>query len=278
MGIDMKKAMRYAIAFFLLMEISAVLAPSLTAKAQTVTTGVYAGESFVYGTPDGSPWVSISPSSAPPPSQVWEKFMNLSTISFNIINDSDPYVPGAPGYSFSETVKFRNGTSPQTTVGTIDLETGAGTGITFFVPPYLETNDLIYPGNSNSTWTINDTRTDNLNWVGRRVCVLNYTIAPSNSSYEALERTIVYWDYDTGVLLGTFETAFAVSQSGASVDGVLLYELVSNNIGIPMEYPAAFNMVPIYVAVAAGAIIVVGLLIARAVTQGHKKKYKRLKE
>jgi hypothetical protein len=278
MGIDMRKAIRYTIAFFLSMEILSILAPSLPAKAQQVTLGVYPGESFIYGTPDGSPWVSMSPSIAPAPNAVWEKFMNLSTIAFNIINDSDPSAPNSRGYTFNEIVKFRNGTSPQIAVGTIDLETGAGLGLTFFIPPMLEEGDLIYPGNANSTWTINATRIDSMNWIGRRVCVLNYTIAPSNSSYAGIQRTVIYWDWDTGVLLGTWEEAAAVASSGASVSGVLLYELISNNIGIPMDYPSTLNLLPIYFAAAILAVAVVAIMIVQTATKGHKKKYKRLKE
>jgi hypothetical protein len=278
MGTGMKKALRYATAFFLLIEVLAVLGLGLAAKGQQqITLGVYPGESFVYGTPNGSPWVSMSPYYAPPLSG-WTRFENLSTISFGIINDSNPSMPGSPGYSFNETVKFRNGTAPEIAVGTLDLETGAGLGITFFIPPHLSADSQIYPANSNFTWTVNATMIDTGYWSGRQVCVLNYTVKPSNSSYESIQRTVVYWDWNTGVLLGTFEEAATVSSSGASVQGVLLYELISNNIGIPMDYPAALDMTPIYLAIFIGVVLVLVIAAVWVAERKPKKKHKRLEQ
>jgi predicted PurR-regulated permease PerM len=68
--------------------IFAASASNLTVEAQQVAPGVYPGASFTYGTPDGSSWVAMNPSTAPPPAQ-WEKFENLSTINFTIIKNSN---------------------------------------------------------------------------------------------------------------------------------------------------------------------------------------------
>jgi hypothetical protein len=79
-------------------------------------------------------------------------------------------------------------------------------------------------------------------------------------------------------LLGAFEEAYGVDQStGETVGGVLLYELIANNIHIPMNY-GSFDMTPIYLAIAIGGIGLVGVAVVQVNRSKSKPKYKRLKE
>jgi hypothetical protein len=284
MRIGVKKAMRFAVVFFLSIGVLGLLVPGLIARAQQQPTrvGVYPGDSFTYGTPDGSPWTSVQPSGAP--LSKWEQFMNLSTITIRVISDTNEEFPTHPGYTLNTTVTFRNGTSPKSAMGGIDLYTGGGSGSTFFISAGLEGGNYIYPGavSSNYTWTINSTRLDTLNWPGREICVLNYTVATpfeNGSSPLIAEESITYWDQQTGVLLGAWdEVAGYDPTTGNSLAGVLLYELIANNINIPMNYPSSLNMTPIYVFVAIGGVAVLGVVIVRTTISKPKGKYKRLKD
>lgn len=280
-----RKAIGYAIVLFLSIEILALaLAPILTAEAQQIRVGVYPGNSFTYGTPDGSPWVQTYPPGVPPLTR-WTQFVNFSRLSFTIINYSNPNSPNQPGYTFNETLTFRNGTAPLNVIGYVDLYFGAGLGSTFFISPGLKAGDYIYPGataSGNYTWKINTTRVDRGYWPGVPVCVLNYTgYTPyvNKSSPLIATQTTFIWDQSTGVLLGVYEGAYAVEQSSASaIQGVLLYELIANSIQIPMNYPSPLDLTPIYVTAAIGGVVVLGVVIVRAAQSKTKGKYKRLKE
>jgi hypothetical protein len=281
MGIGMKKTIRYTVFLFLLIEILVLLVNSPTAKA--VTRGVYIGNSFTYGTPDGSPWVQTYPPDVPPLAR-WAQFVNSSRLSFTILNYSNPNSLN-PGFSFNETLTFRNGMAPVHTTGYIDLYFGAGLGATFFISPGLQVGDYIYPGaaaSGNYTWKINTTRIDRLYWPGVPVCILNYTSYTPyiNQSSPLIARQSTFiWDQRTGVLLGVYEGAYGVEQSaGITLQGALLYELIANNIQIPMNYPSSLDLTPIYVTVAIGGVVVLGVVIVRAVQNKPKGKYKRLKE
>jgi len=283
MGICFRRSIRFAVVFFLSIEVLGFLAPTFIAKAsQQVKTGVYPGDSFTYGTPDGSSWVSIQPSGAP--LSKWEQFMNLSTITIRVLSDANNAYPYDPGYTLNTTVRYRNGSSSKSAVGGLDLYTGGGQGSTFFVSSGLENGSYIYPGAvaTNYTWTINETRIDAMNWPGKRVCVLNYTTRTglgNGKSPLIAEESITYWDQQTGVLLGAFDEVVGYDPTtGSQLTGVLLYELIANNIGIPMNYPSSFNMTPIYVAAAIGGVVAIGIIIIRAnVSNKSKGKYKRLK-
>jgi hypothetical protein len=286
MGIGVKKAVRYAIVFSLSIVILTLVASSLAVKAQQiqqVAIGVYPGDSFTYGTPDGSPWVQMT-SSNEPPLTGWEQFMNLSTINFYIINDSSGSSSKDPGYTFNETVTFRNGTAPFHITNKVDLYQGGGTGTIFFISSGLEADSYIYPGavSSNYTWAINATRVDQLYWPGVPVCVLNsseHTPYVNSSSPLIGTQTTFYWDQQTGVLLGAFEEAAGYNGlTGSSIGGALLYELIANNVNIPMNYPSSLDMTPIYAALAIGGIVVLGAVVVRTVVSTPKPKYKRLKE
>jgi hypothetical protein len=283
MSVGIKRVMQFAVVLLLSAEVLGLMVPILAVKGQQqVAVGVYPGDSFTYGTPDGSPWVSVQPSSAP--LSKWEQFMNLSTITIHVLSDVNNQYPTDPGYTVNTTVTFRNGSSPESAVGGFDLYTGGGQGSTFFVSAGLENGSYIYPGAvaTNYTWTINETRIDTLNWPGEKICVLNYTTRTSignGSSPLIAEESITYWDQRTGVLLGAFdEVAGYDPTTGGQLTGVLLYELIANNVGIPMNYPSSFNMTPIYIAGAIGGVAVVGVIVVRANVSGKSKgKYKRLK-
>jgi len=284
MEIAMKKAIRYTIVFFLSIEILVLLVYSPTAKAQQVTASasLSAGMSFTYGTPDGSPWAAMNPSSLA--LWKWSEFGNLSTISFRIINGTNKNAPQHPGYTLNTTVTFRNGTSPISAIGGIDLYTGGGAGTTFFISPGKKAGDYVYPDavSSNYTWKINSTRLDTLYWPGRQICILNYTVRTpylNSSSPLIVEQSLTYWDQQTGVLLGVFdEVAGYLMTTRNSFTGLLLYELIGNNIGIQMDYPHPLDMTPIYVVVAVCGAAVLGVVILRATVGKPKGKYKRLKE
>ena len=286
MAIGIKKGVSYAAILVLLIGILALLSPSLTAKAQlgqSVTYGVYPGDTFTYGRPDGSQWVQMYPSSVPPRAE-WNQFVNVSTLTFRILNDSKNAL-GNPTYAINVTEIFRNGTAPLSKVATIDLSDGSGTAATFFIPPGLENDSYIYPGAAqppgNYTWRINATRIDNLYWPGVPVCELNsttYTPYVNSSSPLIAQRTTFVWDQRTGVLLGAYEGAYAVEQSTQNaLEGVVLYELIANNINIPMNYPGSFDMVPVYVALVVGVVIIIGIVIVRVTGRKSKSKYKGLK-
>jgi len=274
----MGKAKRYAIVLFLLVAILAVLVPSRRAKAQLVTVGVTPGESFTYGVPDGSPWVWMDPSSAPTMPQ-WEAFVDMSTISFNVSSNWKAYAP-ATQIMFNESFKYRNGTVIRWPGQTIDVSTGMGMGASWFIPPGLSAGDNIYPGNSSSL-TINGTSSDQPFWPGREVCILNDTVGvplENASSKMAVERTVFMWDRATGVLLAGFEEASSydpTTQTG--IQGAVLYELIANNAGIPMQYPKPADMTPIYIVVAIIVIVILGVVIALVATRKPKKEHKRLK-
>jgi len=279
-----KKVIRCTVVFFLTIEILGLLAPSLTAKAQQVTLGAYAGDSFTYGTPDGSPWVQMTPSNGPPLAR-WEQFVNCSKLNFRIINDSYPNSRSGRGYYFNETLTFRNATATVNVIGWIDLFFGGGLGTSFFIPPGLQAGDYVYPGagaSGNYTWKINATRVDNLYWPGRRVCILNYstnTPVVNKSSPLIAQQTTIYWDQATGVLLGAFEEAMGHDLvTGTTLGGVLLYELIANNVQIPMNYPSSLELTPFYVAAGVGVVVVLGVAIVRVTQSKPKGKYKRLKE
>jgi hypothetical protein len=275
----MKRILRCVVAFSVFVVFLALLVPSLTVKAQLIVPGVQPGESFTYGTPDGSPWVWMAPNGAQPMPQ-WEPFVNMSTITFNITTN---WEEGAPytEVMFNETFKYNNDTVIKWPGQTIDVSSGMGAGASWIIAPGLESGDHIYPGNSTSQ-TINQTMINNTFWPDRDVCVLNITTAApleNSSSSMAAEEDVFIWDRSTGVLLAGFEEAAAYDPTTkATVEGGILYELISNNVGIPMQYPQPTDWTPIYIIVAIGVIVILGVVIALVVTRRSKKKPKRLKE
>jgi hypothetical protein len=214
----------------------------------------------------------MSPSGTLPPT-TWEKFMNLSTMTFNIKSTSDTTI------SFNQSITYRNGTSPWSGEGSIDIVGGEGAGVLFFIAAGLEAGNRIYPSSVNFTWTINSTLVDRSYWNGREVCVLNNTYyqPPTNNTFIG-RRTVIYWDRLTGVLLSVFEEVGAYnSGSQVLIEGILLYLLIDNNVGIPMNYPKPMDMTPFYIILAFSLVVVIGVVIARVTTGAQKKKYKRLK-
>jgi hypothetical protein len=220
------------------------------------------------------------PSGAPPLPR-WEQFVNCSELIFNIINFSNPNSLIEPGYTFNETQTFRNGTAPLRVTGSVDLFYGAGLGATFFISPGLKGGDYIYDGaaaSGNYSWIINETE-DMSYWPGVPVCVLNYTrYTPNENSSSPLvaTQTTLCWDQRTGVLLGAYEAAMGVSQAtGIEISGVLMYELIANNVNIPTNYPTSLDLTPFCIVGAVG-VIIIGVLIVRSVVGKSKAKNKRL--
>jgi hypothetical protein len=273
----MRKTARYAIVLVLLGGFLAVLAPGLTVKAQQVAPGVSPGESFTYGTPDGSPWVWMYPSDAPALPQ-WEAFVNMSTVTFNVSSNWNPDAPYTQ-IMFNETFKYTNGTVIHWPGQTVDVSTGMGAGASWFISSGLGTGDHIYPGNSTSQ-TLNGTMFNQPYWPDRDVCFLNDTIvtpAENSSSEVAVEQVVYIWDRSTGVLLAGCEKASSYDpKTGAEIEGDVLYELISNNAGISLQYPTPMNMTPIYIVVAISVIVILAVVIVIVVTRAPKKKHKRL--
>lgn len=213
----------------------AALAPHLTVEALSI--GVSPGQYFTYGTSSGDPWVNVNPSSTLPPPSMWETYENFSTINLTITS-----VGYASDYTITsnETIKFRNGTIFGPFASDFDVYSGFGGGI-FFIRPELDAGMRIYPENPNSTYTINSTQIDQGYWSGRKVCLLNITtVNPlvNMSSVMAARRTIIYYDYTTGVLLSAFEEAGMLDPTTQQyLEGYLLFQLIDNNVGIPMNYP-----------------------------------------
>jgi hypothetical protein len=270
----MRKALRYVVLLFLLILSLSLLAPPLKVKASGI--GVSPGQLYTYGTSDGSPWVTMNPSNAPPLA-TWETYMNFSTISLNIT--SVGYVD-VNVITFGETVKFRNGTTVGPFQGGFDVYSGSGGGV-FFIQAGLGAGMRLYPGNADNTYVVNETRIDQAFWPGRKVCLLNYTTASpleNKSSPMAVRMTVIYYDYATGVLLSAFEEGGLLDpKTGEYLEGYLLFELIANNVGIPMNYPHPIDMTPVYIVIAVIAILVVIVVIVRAIEAEPKKKHKRLK-
>jgi hypothetical protein len=265
---EMRKAVRIIIILFLSVEILTLLAPSLVVKG---SVGISTGTSLTFGTSDGSPWVTMNPSDAPPLT-AWKSYMNFTTISFSITSISGNLI------GFNETDKYRNGTTKGPLSGHFNVNSGFPSGI-FFVRAGLGEGDRIYPGNSNNTYVINATWTDHTHWDGREICVLNYTLAnvSNETSVAAVRRTVVYWDRLTGVLLSAFEEASAVDNQGNYLEGYLLFQLIGNNIRIPMDYSGPIDMTPIYIVIGTAATVAIGAVIVRVATSKPEKKHKRLK-
>jgi hypothetical protein len=273
-----KRIMQFAVVFCVLLGISALLAPGLTAKAQgPVEIGVHPGDRFTYGTSDGSPWVTMHPSYMPPLPQ-WNKFQNLTTWNITVIPNKEVY-----DYPYqiwvNQTVGFRNGTALQPMQGLVDVNIGLGTIVLFFIPSGLQAGERIYPGSTNFTWSVNQTRIDETHWPGRTLCVLNHTIESLNSTTHNVFGlvTTIYWDQVTGVLLSAFEEAISYNTVGqAGIEGFLLYQLIANNVGIPLDYSQGTDLTPIYALTAIALVVAVVFVIVRA-TRTPPKKYKGLK-
>ncbi len=270
----MKKTLLCTIAFLVLVEVLALLAPSLTAEAQQTQLGVYPGQYFTYGTTDGSPWVSMY-YGEPVPS-IWQQYINFSTINFTITRNPDP-ADYPTDVFFNESVRFRNGIIKTYPNYTVDLNLGEGPGKVFFVPAGLVEGDQIYPGSQNDTEWVNATWTDHTNWPGREICGLNITrgTVPFNNTYFA-KRTVNYWDQLTGALLSGFEEVAAFNATAQqTIEGVVFFQLIATNTGIPLDYPVPIDMTPIYIIIAV-VIIAAIIAVARVVTSKPKKKPKRL--
>jgi len=201
----MKKTMPITVTFLLLIESLTLLAPGITAKALPI--GVYTGTHLVYGMPDGSPWVIMNPTAAPP-LEAWQTYVDFAMINITVTSITlEPNV-----IAFDEVAKFQNGTVKGPFKSGFNINTAVGGGF-FFIAADLESHSRIYPGDANNTWTINETRIDHTHWEGRRIAVLNYTTAnplQNSSSIMAVRNTVIYWDQVTGVLLSAFEKAAAV--------------------------------------------------------------------
>ena len=279
----MREVMRYTVVLLLVVGLLAVLAPGLRVKAtlEMVSPTVAPGDSFTYGTPNGSPWVWMDPAGAQPMPQ-WAPFMNMSTITFTIGKNWELDPPPSE-IMFNETFTYKNGTVINWTGQTVDLSTGQGIGESWFIAPGRGSNDNIYPGNSSSQ-TVNYTSTSSPFWPGREVCILNVTAGvplESSSSEMAVEQTTFVWDRASGALLAGYEQAVAVNpQTKGEVEGGILYELISNNVNIPMQYPGnANNTTCVVIAIIViGVIILIGVVAVRVTGKGSKKKHKRLNE
>ena len=269
----MRKALRNFMILFLSIESLTLLVPGTTVKALPI--GVWAGTHLTYGTTDGSPWVVMEPSSAPPLA-AWKTYMNFSTIDLTVTKISIP----DNLIEFNEVAKFLNGTAKGPFRSGFDINTEVGGGF-FFIAASLESHARIYPGNANNTWSLNQTWIDHTHWEGREICVLNYTTAnpiENSSSIMAVRNTVIYWDQITGVLLSAFEKAAALDpKTQEYIQGYLLFRLIDNNLGIPMDYSKPTDMMPIYIIVSTAAVIAVVVAVVR-LSSTSKKKHKRLKE
>lgn len=253
--------------------LTSTLTPAL--KTSALIKGVVQGNTFTYGRSDGKPWVWSDPEVAPVRDE-WLKYVNLTTIDFEVTQSqfSDPNI-----INFNMTINYTN-QSALDIQDSIDLYTGAGQGLIFFISAGLNPNDLIYPGYTNFTWTINETRIDP-DWGGRQICALNYTTIKPDPSTKMLTyaTSVIYWDRLTGVLLSVYESKAQYSGGPYAVGGGVFYELVSNNIGLPKpQHDTPVDTTLIIVIIAAILIAAFIIVIVRMSKTAPKKKWKRLKE
>jgi hypothetical protein len=270
----MHRIVKYAITLILLTQILATTFP-LVLKTTALTKGVFSGDTFTYGRSDGKPWLFSSPSNAPVRPE-WQKYANISTIDFKITQtpSSEPN-----SVDFNMTIKFENQTTFPIQDG-IDLFTGAGQGLIFFIPANLGQNDKIYEGYTNFTWRINETRIDP-GWGGREVCFLNHTIL-QRGAMSNYTTTIINWDRITGALLSVYEEkgqAEKISGVVYTITGGVFYELIDNNVGIPKPQhsgPVDTTLIIIIIVLILIAAFIV--VVVRMSTSESKKKFKRLKK
>ena len=280
----MKRIIQFAAVLCIVLGISALLTTNFTVKAQVSTPiVVQPGDQFTYGTSDGSPWITMIPSYAPPLSE-WDMYANLTTWNITVIPTPDPQ-DNPTEIWVNQTVRLRNGTATQPAQGLVDVDIGLGSIVLFFIPADLHAGDRIYPDSTNFTWTVNYTRVDETHWPGRTICVLNYTTAGSNTTSSNLfaDRQVIYWDQATGVLLSAFEEAATYDvQAQAGIEGYLLYQLIGDNIGIPLNYSGPPSYTPVYAAIAVALVIALAIGVVYAVrssqTPKNSKKFKKIKK
>lgn len=255
--------------------ISAIPFQNMTAKAQVGDVGVFPKDYFKYGTFDGSAWATMTPSDAPPPTG-WQNLMNMSTITFTVLNVT------SPGVYYNRTDSYRNGTTTSSPPGSvINVLVGNGMGAIFFTPAGLSAGDAIYPHNSNFTWTLNSTFIDHSYWNGRTLNVLNFTLinpVQNRSSPFGVRQSVTWWDKETGVLVSAYEAvAGANLQTGVGLEGRLLYQLIDTN-KFHVTYSTPADLTPVYAVTAAGVIVALAVVIIRYSRGTSAREYKRQKE
>jgi hypothetical protein len=274
----MHKIMRYAVIFILLTEILTMTLTPTQKVTALVTKGVFPGNIFTYGRTNGKPWIQMDQSYAPI-FTTWEKYVNMSTVTFEITQNP---TPNSEIISYNRTIKYQNQSTIETQAS-LDISTGAG-DITFFISRGLAKGDKLYPdpANENFTWTINETRTDP-HWSGREICFFNHTIlAGSSQQGTTYSSTVILWDILTGALLQVHEARASVTEVNGSplaVGGTVDYELITNNVGIPIpQSSGGGDITPIIAAVIIIFVIAIIAIVIRMSTNAPKKKWKRLKE
>jgi hypothetical protein len=250
------------------------ISPSL--KVTAVQKGVSAGDYFTYGRSDGKPWIWRTPSNTPILSQ-WNNFVNMSTITFKIINSP---LAGPYDVFFNQTNRYENQTEKEIT-SWVNLDTAAGGGYLFFISAGLG-KDKIYPHpyNENITWSINETRTDP-DWGERTICFFNLTRV-TQGTMTTVAKTIIMWDQLTGALLSVYDAkAATLGPSNGIIEIIesgVFYELIDTNRFSIQHSGGGVDMTPIY-AIVGVSIIVAGIILAvRLSANPSKKKWKRPNE
>ena len=209
-----------------------------------------------------------------------KKYQNVTSVNFTItqLSATNPYL-----INYNRTVKYQNQSAIESPAS-LDIDTGAGVDITFFISTGLAKGDKLYqdPASSNFTWTINETRIDP-HWGGRETCFFNHTSkgveAPDMVTYVS---NVIIWDRLTGVLLEVYEaraSATRVSGTILPVGGTVYYQLIANNMGIPIaKPPSGADIMPIIVGVIAIFVIAIIAIVVRVSTNAPKRKFKRLKK
>ncbi|MGD6810134.1 MAG: hypothetical protein ACQCN3_10600 [Candidatus Bathyarchaeia archaeon] len=234
------------------------LSGNLFVSAQTVASGVVAGDSFSYSI--STQWETTNSSLTNPP----EYFVNYNQTKY--YNITILYVEDVNVVAMN-LLEYNNGSQQLSRVdmnidnGTLYFASGEVYFLGFF-PTDLNVADLIRPGDSNSTLRVNSTETWNYADGQREVDVVSfdYQVRDYYNTSVGTESTTYYIDRASGVLVRRVDSAVFSDQSG-----LLEWNLVDTNLWDLSAPPAvlSFEVIAIVVVVAVVIVLVVAVFVKK---------------
>jgi hypothetical protein len=210
-------------------------------KAQTRIPGVYQGNVFTY---DVTAYWSSNDQNAVVPADLLD------------INKTEYYQVTITAVSGSEITTqsvwhFTNGTETST-VGTINVETGAANGgFWTIVAGNLGVNDRLHPSGPNYI-TVNETVIWNYTGGARETNHLILTLQNSDASGDYMEYVDYYFDKQTGMLVQLND---ATVYSNPTTTETRFWKIKDSNVWVVPEFPSALIM-PLLMAITMLAVIV----------------------